>query len=144
MSHRLNISDRARSGQHAHKKPAPKVGAGFDWLRCSFAYFADLTSTNVATLLRSLIACGVATIVALAPLISSGCTLFGRLVQMHPPRRLGSSMKFALRVAMGLATALSWRNSRSRVLRAESRLMFLLTVTRIVCPGLSSNAICNL
>src|SRR6187200_29921 len=96
-------------------------------------YF-DAISTKVSTLFRSLIACGVVLIVAEAPLLRLGWTLFGRLVQMHPPRRLGSSWKFALRSSMGPLTALSVRNSRSIVLRAASRVMFLLTVTRTVWP----------
>src|SRR5688572_5227496 len=100
--------------------------------RNSLAYFADFTSMNVATLLRSLIACGVAMIVADAPLIRSGWTLFGRFVQMHPPRRLGSSLKLRLRTAMGSLTARSFMNSRSSVLRAASRLIVLLIVIRTV------------
>src|SRR5207253_328304 len=59
------------------------------------------TSTNVATLFKSFIVCGVALMVALSPRSSGGCTLFGRFVQMTPPRRLGSSLKFALRASIG-------------------------------------------
>ena len=58
-----------------------------------------------------------ALIVAEAPCVRSGWTLLGRLVQMTPPRRLGSSLKFRLRRAMGLLTDLSSINSRSIVLR---------------------------
>ena len=51
--------------------------------------YAFFTSTNFATLFKSLMLCGVVRIVAEAPCFKSQCTLFGRLVQMHPPRRLG-------------------------------------------------------
>src|SRR5439155_9427735 len=102
--------------------------------------YAFFTSIKLATLFRSLMLCGVVWIVADAPCFRSQCTLFGRLVQMHPPRRLGSSSKFALRFSIGLAIDLSFMNSRSSVLRAESRLIFLLTVTRTVAPGLRSRA----
>src|SRR5689334_11359192 len=54
---------------------------------------------------------------------------------MHPPRRLGSSLKLRLRCSMGWLTALSIMNSRSSVLRAAARLTVLLIVTRTVLPG---------
>src|SRR5437773_1586622 len=62
---------------------------------------------------------------------------------MHPPRRLGRSLKRLLRTSMGLVTALSIMNSRSMVLRADWRLMLLLIVTRTFPPGLISLAIGN-
>src|SRR5437773_11596975 len=62
---------------------------------------------------------------------------------MHPPRRLGRSLKRLLRTSMGLVTALSIMNSRSMVLRADWRLMLLLIVTRTFPPGLMSLAIGN-
>ena len=46
----------------------------------------------------------------------------------------------ALRSSKGLATALSLRKMRSRVLRALSRLMNLVMVTRRVCPDFASMA----
>src|SRR5207249_12186035 len=81
--------------------------------------------------------------VAASPRWRGGCTLLGRLVQMHPPRRLGSSLKLALRVSIGLLIDLSLRNSRSSVFFAESRFTCLLMVTRTVWPGLRSMAILN-
>src|SRR5688572_802286 len=79
-------------------------------------------------------------IVAEAPLSSSGWTLLTRFVQIVPPRRLGKGMKFFARASRGARTALSFMNSRSIVLRAASRVMLLLTVTRTVWPGLRSIA----
>src|SRR5688572_21371329 len=79
-------------------------------------------------------------IVAEAPLSSSGWTLLTRFVQIVPPRRLGNGMKFLARASNGARTALSFMNSRSIVLRAASRVMLLLTVTRTVWPGLRSIA----
>src|SRR5688572_242116 len=79
-------------------------------------------------------------IVAEAPLSSSGWTLLTRFVQIVPPRRLGRGMKFLARASSGARTALSFMNSRSIVLRAASRVMLLLTVTRTVWPGLRSIA----
>src|SRR3954449_10530211 len=101
---------------------------------------ALFTSTKSSTLAKSRRCCGVALIVAEVPLLRAGWSLLGRLVQIWPPRRLGISLKFLLRTAMGPATALSIMNSRSRVLRAVSRVMFLLIVTRTVPPGLTSMA----
>src|SRR5688500_11303751 len=106
-------------------------------VRC---YFDDFTATKSATLGRSRMLCAVVLIVAAAPRSRLGCSLFGRFVQICPPRRLGSSLKFAARVSSGLRTVLSCMNSRSSVLRAAPRLMFLLTVTRTVWPGLRSVA----
>src|SRR5205809_685186 len=82
--------------------------------------------------------CGVARIVADAPRSREGCTLFGRLVQMQPPRRLGSALKLALRTAIGLATVLSIINSRSSVFLAAWRVGVLLIVTRTLPPALMS------
>src|SRR5688572_21557801 len=79
--------------------------------------------------------------VAVTPRSSLGKTLFGRLVQICPPRRLGSSLKLALRRSIGVRTALSCMNRRVKVLRAPSRLIDLLMVTRTVCPLFRSNAI---
>src|SRR3954470_4933180 len=93
-----------------------------------------------ATLFRSLAAWAVTFTLAAKPGISSGWTLLGRLVQIWPPRRLGSSLKFLLRAWIGPRTALSRMNSRSKVLRAASRLIVLLMVTRTVAPGLRSRA----
>src|ERR1700748_3457660 len=79
--------------------------------------------------------CGVARIVAAAPRVRLGWSLFGRLVQIWPPRRLGNSMKLAARLSRGFLTDLSCMNSRSIVLRAEARLIVLLIVIRTVWPG---------
>src|SRR5689334_10270335 len=103
--------------------------------------YAFFTSTKLATLARSLMDCAVVLIVAEAPRFRSQWTLFGRLVQMQPPRRLGSSTKFALRFSMGWTTDLSCMNRRSSVLRAAARVICLLTVTRTVLPGFNSKAI---
>src|SRR5262245_56083150 len=54
---------------------------------------------------------------------------------MTPPRRLGRSLKLALRAAIGLAIDLSCMKSRSSVLRAASRVMVFLMVTLTVPPG---------
>ena len=70
-----------------------------------------------------------------------GVNFVRRLVQMHPPRRLGRGMKLALRASRGDLTDLSFMKSRSSVLRADSRLIVLLMVTRMVCPGFTSIAI---
>src|SRR3954451_14627631 len=95
---------------------------------------------NSATLFRSFAACAVTLTLAAAPGLSSGWTLLGRLVQICPPRRLGSSLKFLLRASIGPRTALSRMNRRSKVLRAASRLIVLLIVTRTVAPDLRSRA----
>src|SRR3954469_18962075 len=76
--------------------------------------------------------------VAAAPRARVGGTLFGRLVQTAPPRRLASGTKLRLRSSIGLLIALSFMNSRSSVLRADSRVVVLLMVTRTVLPGLRS------
>src|SRR5437763_691439 len=76
--------------------------------------------------------------VAAAPRSTLAWTLFGRLVQIHPPRRLGSGMKLALRSSIGIATARSSMNRRRRVLRAPSRVTVFLIVTRSDCPGFAS------
>src|SRR5688572_22337817 len=78
--------------------------------------------------------------VAVTPRSSLGKTLFGRLVQICPPRRFGSSLKLALRRSIGARTALPCMNRRVRVLRAPSRLIDLLMVTRTVCPLFNSDA----
>src|SRR3954454_978049 len=88
-------------------------------------YFADFTSTNDSTLFRSRIDWVVVVIAAEAPLLSSGWTLLTRFVQIVPPRRLGSGMKFAARASNGVRMALSFMNSRSIVLRAASRVIIL-------------------
>src|SRR5687768_8537912 len=83
---------------------------------------------------------GVALTVAEAPRSRLGWTLLGRLVQITPPRRLGISLKLRLRRSMGPVMALSCMKSRSIVLRAASRLIVFLMVTRTVLPGFACNA----
>src|SRR3954471_3435489 len=57
---------------------------------------------------------------------------------MHPPRRLGSSLKFLLRASIGAQTSRSVINRRSSVFLADARLTVLLIVTRTFEPLLNS------
>src|SRR5690349_10727926 len=102
-----------RQTRRRNKRQKKKGRQGFDKLSpgnvyptasgCSRRrYFAPFTSTNSSTLARSRMAWGVAVTVAASPLFNETWILLGRLVQICPPRRLGSSLKFRLRRARGL------------------------------------------
>ena len=67
---------------------------------------------------------GVVLIVADAPCFRSQCTLLGRLVQMHPPRRLGISSKLPLRFSIGRATWWDWPRRPPRLAFCIRRLFW--------------------